>query len=529
MTSLDARGRLQQARETFRGRMAPLDAPSVWAAFSGTIGVVLAGGGARGAYEAGSLLAFQDAGLPIDLITATSIGSINGASFAAYAEGRVGNAEPLVSAWFDLTPPTVGVEWTRYVWMLGGMLAMFAGVANLTYYLLDSNGYPIHLAHPALAWASLSLAGVSVLLFYDHLPYVFHVVHRLLHRSTWRPDNRRLLISISANLLVLSFIAALVESLRIEATFREMLSSKPLLMVVILAGLFALQRARRRLHPGFGRIWGRLLRLPFRTGIFSNFERTRHLRRYIPVDKLRTSAIRVVLASTDLTTGAARYFTNAEPSLFLDDSGVDRRFVADYLVRADDLMAAVIASSALPIAYEPLALGGKLHADGAIVGNQPVRPAIRLGADVLFLVSMEEPGGFQGELHTFVDVGLRALEILMQQNVQADLALLRQTNLQIEEAARGLGARPEDLVIELEKRRFRYLKAYAIHPSEPIHSNILDFGGRATEEAIVRGYLDAAEQVENFAHYARGGGFGRERRALLLKVSDPSGPERLPR
>jgi len=522
MTALDARGRLQQERVAFRERMAKLDAPAVWSGFQGTIAAVLAGGGARGAYEAGALLAIQDARLPLHLITATSIGSINGASFAAHAEGRVGNAEPLVNAWFDLTPPTVGVEWTRYVWMLGGLLAMFVGCANLTYYLLETHGQRVHLEHPSLAWASLALAGASVLLFYNQLPYVFYVLQRLLRRSTWRPDRHRVLISIAANLLVLAFIAALVESLRIEATFREVLSGKPLLMIVILAGLFALQRFRRRFRAAFGRLWGLLLRQPFRTGIFTNFERTRHLRRYIPVDKLRTSSIRVVLSATDLTTGIARYFTNVEPSAFLLDSGVDRHFVADQLERADDLMEAVIASSALPIAYEPLALAGKLHADGAIVGSQPVRPAIRLGADVLFLISMEAPGGFEGELNTFVDVGLRSLEILMQRNVQTDFTLLRQANRQIEEAAERFGALPEDLVIEFEHRRFRYVKAYAIHPGAPIHSSILDFGGRATGEAILRGYLDAGTKLEEFAGYAGRRGFSRERRALLLQVSDPA-------
>jgi len=523
MTSLDARGRLKLAREAFRARMSEAEAPHVWAAFQGTIAAVLAGGGARGAYEAGALLAFQDAGLPINLITATSIGSINGASFAAHAEGRVGNAEPLVSAWFDLTPPTVGVEWTRYVWMLGGLLAMFAGVANLTYYLLETHGQQVHLEHPALAWASLALAGASVLLFYNQLPYVFYVIQRQLRRSTWRPDRHRVVISILANLLVLSFIATIVESLRMEVTFRELLVGKPLLVIVILAALFALQRARQRLHPGFGRLWGRLLRMPFRTGIFTNFERTRHLRRYIPVERLRTSSIRVVLSATDLTTGEARYYTNIEPSAFLLEGGVDQGFVKDQLVQAGDLMEAVIASSALPIAYEPLDVAGKLIADGAIVGSQPVRPAIRLGADVLFIVSMEAPGGFHGDLHTFVDVGLRSLEILMQRNVQTDLNLLRSANRQIEEAAVQFGARPEDLVIEFEKRHFRYVKAFAIHPDEPIHSSILDFGGRATEDAIMRGYLDAGAKLEEFAGYARGAGFSRQRRPLILQVAERTG------
>src|SRR5260221_165705 len=150
-----ARLRLDAARRELSTGMAALGGPDLWSRFTGRIAAVLAGGGARGAYEAGALLAVQDAAIPIDLITATSIGAINGASFAAHAEGVVGNAEPLVEAWLDLTPPTVGVEWTRYSWMIGGALATAFGIVNLTYYLVDSSGYHIHLHHPALAWLSL--------------------------------------------------------------------------------------------------------------------------------------------------------------------------------------------------------------------------------------------------------------------------------------------------------------------------------------------------------------------------------------
>jgi len=70
---------------------------------------VLSGGGARGAYEAGVLLAFQDAQLPTHILTSTSIGAINAASYAAHGRGFYGNAEPLVQGWLDLTPTTVGI------------------------------------------------------------------------------------------------------------------------------------------------------------------------------------------------------------------------------------------------------------------------------------------------------------------------------------------------------------------------------------------------------------------------------------
>jgi len=521
-TSRETRQRLETERQAFRARIRALGAPDVWAQFQGKIAAVLAGGGARGAFEAGALLAIQDAGVPTPLITATSIGAINGASFAAHATGFVGNAEPLVDAWFDLTPPAVGVEWTRYAWMVGGLLATFSGFVNLTYYLLTISGHSINLHHPALAWVSLFLAGLSVLFFYDQIPYVYFVVRRLLRRSQWRPSRKRLAISVGANALVLLFAVALVESLDVHTEFGTLVYAKPLVVALIVAGLLLVQRARRRMHPRLGKLWGRILRVPFRSGIFSNFERTRFLRGWIPAAGLRASKIRIVLTATDLETGALRCFTNADPASFLADSGVEEGFVSTSLAHRDDLMTAVIASSALPIAYEPLMLDGRLYADGAIVGSQPFRPAIRLGADVLLLISMEPPGGSSGKVHTFVDVGLRALDILMQQNMQRDMALLAQANRQIEEAARALGARPEDLAIEFEGSRFRYVKVFAIRPDEPIESTILEFGGRTTEETIIRGYRDATRRIEEFATYARTGGFTAERRILQVAVARPA-------
>ena len=73
---------LEESRRAFRAALASDTAEGVLRAFTGRIGVVLSGGGARGAYEAGALLAFQDAELPTHVITATSIGSVPAACAA---------------------------------------------------------------------------------------------------------------------------------------------------------------------------------------------------------------------------------------------------------------------------------------------------------------------------------------------------------------------------------------------------------------------------------------------------------------
>lgn len=103
MISREAKARLGEARATFRARCELADTPAICQGFSGQIAAVLFGGGAWGAYEAGVLLAFQDARVPTHTIVGSSVGSINAASFAAHSDTLVGNAEPLVQSWFDLT------------------------------------------------------------------------------------------------------------------------------------------------------------------------------------------------------------------------------------------------------------------------------------------------------------------------------------------------------------------------------------------------------------------------------------------
>ena len=52
--------------------------------------LVLSGGGSRGAYQAGVWQALREMGIPIHMVTGTSVGAINGAAIAqgAFSEAR---------------------------------------------------------------------------------------------------------------------------------------------------------------------------------------------------------------------------------------------------------------------------------------------------------------------------------------------------------------------------------------------------------------------------------------------------------
>jgi hypothetical protein len=271
-----------------------------------------------------------------------------------------------------------------------------------------------------------------------------------------------------------------------------LLAGATLLMLLTLGFLF------RNLVSKFSH---KFLRLPLHTGLFPNFERTRFLRSRIPVDRLRKSPIRLLMTAADVTTGTEKCFSNASQEQLIDDLHVDSAFVRNETRVADDLLLSVIASSAFPIVYETVPLQGDMWTDGGIVSNQPIRPAIRLGAEVLFLVLVQPRVQRHGEIKTFLDLGVRALDILMSQNLKTDLRILNGVNSLCEQYAKEVNIRPEEIRLFVGERKYRYLKAFTIAPPEMLPLSVLDFDGHVTAPAVEQGYRDGARAVLSYAAY----------------------------
>src|SRR5215467_16209363 len=194
---------LDSLRHQFKSELATGPRPPQ---FASRIGVVLSGGGARGAYEAGALMAFQDAEIPTHIITASSVGSINAASYASHSEGLVGKADSLVQSWIELTPATLGIDWSRYILLLAGLVAASAGLGNFVWEWLSEHGIYLHAHHPKITWLSLAAAGMVVLFFADKLSYIGYVILNRIRRKRWELDVKKALISLAANLVVLGFL-----------------------------------------------------------------------------------------------------------------------------------------------------------------------------------------------------------------------------------------------------------------------------------------------------------------------------------
>jgi hypothetical protein len=157
--------------------------------------------------------------------------------------------------------------------------------------------------------------------------------------------------------------------------------------------------------------------------------------------------------------------------------------------------------------------------------NQPILPALRLGADVLFLVLLAplEGGDDSGAIKTFLDVGVHAVDILISKNFKSDIAVLNSINRLCLAYAAELGVKPEQLELEVGRQRYRYVKAFNIAPRQPLPALTLDFDGEIIGPVIVQGYEDATRVIRDFLEYESTRPARESRRVVRLAAERPEG------
>jgi hypothetical protein len=294
----------------------------------------------------------------------------------------------------------------------------------------------------------------------------------------------------------------------------------PMIFAILVAlGLY------RLLQDPLSKLSHRFLRMPLRTGLFPNFDRIKFLRARIPEDKLRNSAIRVIMTATDIQRGAARFFCNASVDVLAGDPGAQEEFIRREVESPQDLVLAAVASSAYTFAYEAVTMDGRLWTDGGIMTNQPVLPALRLGADVLFLVLIAPlEGADQNQaIKTFLDVGVHAVDILISKNFKSDIAMLTNINRLCTIYAADMGVKPEQLELEIGKQHYRFVKFFNIAPEKPLPAAALDFDSQIISPIIIQGYRDARSVIENFLDYEVSRPARDSRRIVRLAVERPEG------
>jgi hypothetical protein len=128
-----------------------------------------------------------------------------------------------------------------------------------------------------------------------------------------------------------------------------------------------------------------------------------------------------------------------------------------------------------------------------------------------------------GEVKTFLDVGIHAVDILISKNLKADLAMLNNLNRLCSIYATELGVKPEQLELEIGAQHYGYARAFTIAPEKPLPAMALDFDGEIVGPVIVQGYRDACKVLKEFMVYEASRPPRESRRMIRLAAEKPEG------
>jgi NTE family protein len=105
-----------------------------------------------------------------------------------------------------------------------------------------------------------------------------------------------------------------------------------------------------------------------------------------------------------------------------------------------DLADAMRASMSVPGAFVPAEIGKQLYLDGGLVRNLPIDVVRGMGADVVIAVNLQSPLATREQLDSALTVTVQMIDILMQQNVDAQLATLTDADVLIQPDLKGYGS-----------------------------------------------------------------------------------------
>lgn len=112
----------------------------------------------------------------------------------------------------------------------------------------------------------------------------------------------------------------------------------------------------------------------------------------------------------------------------------------EVVLKSGDLARAVRASMAVPGAFDPVEIDGRLLVDGLVANNVPVNVARDMGADIVIVVDVGSGLFTREEIRGFVDVVAQLSNILSERNVERQLATLKPHDILIKPQLGKLGA-----------------------------------------------------------------------------------------
>jgi NTE family protein len=125
----------------------------------------------------------------------------------------------------------------------------------------------------------------------------------------------------------------------------------------------------------------------------------RIVERHVELDDLANARVPLSLVAFDVSAG--------NEAVLCDGPAVD----------------AIVAACSIPGIFPPVAIGEKLLVDGGVVNNTPIRHAVELGAERVYVLATQEPGFAQpSPPRTALDAAIYGIGLLVGSRLEADIA-----------------------------------------------------------------------------------------------------------
>lgn len=178
-----------------------------------------------------------------------------------------------------------------------------------------------------------------------------------------------------------------------------------------------------------------------------------------------------IVAATDLDLGSTTLFLDShDPTIWL------RKMPGARVVRGPVTADHCLASAALPLIFEPVAVDGRFYVDGMLRQNTPMRPVIQTGVSHVLVIGIDRPGHYtaiEGSVTpTFAFIAGKTLNALLMDPVDRDLRQVERLNQIIRWGRARYG---DDFAEAMEAEHgLREVQVLRISPSE-------DLGGLARD------------------------------------------------
>jgi hypothetical protein len=394
----------------------------------GRIALVLSGGGALGAYEVGVLKVLERAGIRPAILAGVSVGAVNAVLWLANGF----RTEPLERVWATLRASSVGMRWVSLmVRALGAFLATLAGVQilltvagspelspGMLFLRTDNGGSEVAAAVlDVLAWLLVGVVGVLII----------HGSRRAedsLARLSPARDPHRLhrwygwILALGTAIHMLTWITGIAWPHRFSAS-----------LLLVGALVWVLNR------PGQAgdrtrQIFLRLLPETGGRGLWGSQARRRVIQRVVSEGDpgaLVGAETHLIISACAVGSGRMGYFVNwPDP-----DESFRARIEASVgevisLRTPEDVIEAAVASSAIPVVFEPVRVGAREFVDGGVFTNQPLHAVLADGADAIIVVLVSPSSGPPRSQRepTLLELAARLLEIGNWRDLQTELRRL---------------------------------------------------------------------------------------------------------